>query len=460
MIFYITEYLWFTFRKPSYYAVNCTLYATTNIVFIKIIPVQFCLFSFFVGHLSVVSLQLHLRPKRFWNDTVYWLFLWTAIILFFLLYYIELLQFPLLRVENPWACFSGEQEQKASFSPLPIREWCREAAWAHYRQELSRECCSLHGFWAVAWALGTVFRCPLASTREKRQLESYRAPSLGLSSAQANRRIKVGPGWPAFFPLNCWWKSQPAAILWVSFLFQLCQLSAWRKTGMAFFPVLASRHFCWTGAAAALPAEQVSPHHCTGETWALSLPQSQKTSLPCTQWQRDSAYVGSGCAHLSSECPCTFGAASKGVPCKRKQSLWAMAAECFSEDTQPLLLPALGASAGQYRVGTGCPCVLALSSENTKFELCLYMLSPCMSCHTVQHCTAHQERSKSTCQMIFTWGFSFCSHFQQEKAPWGGMGCPGPLLSNAFWLLQRCQGHQALDAEGYTWASPWQLSAA
>lgn len=44
MIFYITEYLWFTFRKPSYYAVNCTLYATTNIVFIKIIPVQFCLF--------------------------------------------------------------------------------------------------------------------------------------------------------------------------------------------------------------------------------------------------------------------------------------------------------------------------------------------------------------------------------------------------------------------------------
>lgn len=221
MIFYITEYLWFTFRKPSYYAVNCTLYATTNIVFIKIIPVQFCLFSFFVGHLSVVSLQLHLWPKRFWNDTVYWLFLWTAIVLFFLLYYIELLQFPLLRVENPWACFSGEQEQKASFSPLPIRERCREAAWAHYRQELSRECCSLHGFWAVAWALGTIFRCPLASTREKKQLESYRAPSLGLSSAQANRRIKVGPGWPAFFPLNCWWRSQPAAILWVSFLFQL-----------------------------------------------------------------------------------------------------------------------------------------------------------------------------------------------------------------------------------------------
>lgn len=169
MIFYITEYLWFTFRKPSYYAGNCTLYATTNIVFIKIIPVQFCLFSFFCG--TFVCFFFSITPVT--KEILKWHSILTVFVdsnhPFFLLYYIELLQFPLLRVENPWACFSGEQEQKASFSPLPIRERCREAAWAHYRQELSREHCSLLGFWAVAWALGTIFRCPLASRREKKK---------------------------------------------------------------------------------------------------------------------------------------------------------------------------------------------------------------------------------------------------------------------------------------------------
>lgn len=182
MIFYITEYLWFTFRKPSYYAGSCTLYATTNIVFIKIIPVQFCLFSFFCG--TFVCFFFSITPVT--KEILKWHSILTVFVdsnhPFFLLYYTELLQFPLLRVENPWACFSGEQEQKASFSPLPIRERCREAAWAHYRQELSREHCSLLGFWAVAWALGTIFRCPLASRREKISV-GLRAPSLDLPCA-------------------------------------------------------------------------------------------------------------------------------------------------------------------------------------------------------------------------------------------------------------------------------------
>lgn len=74
--------------------------------------------------------------------------------------------------------FSGEWEGKASFSPLPVRETCREAAWAYFRQELFSELCSLLGVWEVAAGLGTTFKCPLADRREKRWLESYRAHSV------------------------------------------------------------------------------------------------------------------------------------------------------------------------------------------------------------------------------------------------------------------------------------------
>lgn len=107
-----------------------------------------------------------------------------------------------------------------------------------------------------------------------------------------------------------------------------------------------------------------------------------------------------------------------------------MAAECFPEDTRPLLLPALGASAGQYRVGTGCPCILALSSENIEFELWLYMLSPCMSCHTVQHCTPGkiQEHLPNDLHL----GIFILLAFSARESPMRRHGLPWPFAQQCI----------------------------